>query len=214
MINKGFTKVACITMLVLMTMATATAGNKLPLTDGEKEWLEQVDPIITLKEKKVFKKRLTNHQIREEYMDLFWAKRDPDLTTEVNEFKEAYLVRLAEADKKWAYQNSRPGTMTMKELYIMLGEPTRRTSGMEPAFSRTLHPRTFRTGHFPETWEYRNVGYGFRHKKLIIQFIPTSTFGDFVALSDKAGEHFLNTLRKRLVVSPDLETPMVTTPES
>jgi len=60
---------------------------------------------------------------RGEFITDFWKRRDPNLETKVNEFRQQYYTRLAIADK--AYKSGIPGWMTDRgRIYILLGPPT------------------------------------------------------------------------------------------
>ena len=58
------------------------------------------------------------------FIDLFWAKRDPNLDTVFNEFKADFDAKVAAADKQFGYEGNQ-GSMTdrARVLYIM-GRPS------------------------------------------------------------------------------------------
>lgn len=62
------------------------------------------------------------------FMELFWAKRDPDLNTRVNEFKVDFEARVKAADKMFSLERT-PGSLTDRgRVLILLGKPTRATN--------------------------------------------------------------------------------------
>src|SRR3977135_684227 len=58
-----------------------------------KEWPKEVGPIITEAEQTAFKKLRTNEE-RENFIERFWAIRDPDPDTQENEYKDEYYERM------------------------------------------------------------------------------------------------------------------------
>ncbi|MDJ0841942.1 MAG: GWxTD domain-containing protein [Acidobacteriota bacterium] len=205
MLHKVIKRTVWTMMVALMAAPVATAGNKLPLNDSEKEWLESVSYIITHQEQKAFRKKMKTHAEREAYIEYFWARRDTNPATEVNEFKEAYLERLKNADKYLTYRNSRWNYLSMKELYMLLGKPDRRQLGTDFTIMGTNRIPLRYSLAPPEVWEYRDVGYGFRKNTLKVQFLATSSFGDYIAITDPITERFLESLKAKLIVNPDPE---------
>src|ERR1051325_10833790 len=55
-----------------------------------RDWIDKDVPyIITEGERAAFKKLKTNEE-REQFIELFWRRRDPDPDTDENEFREEY----------------------------------------------------------------------------------------------------------------------------
>jgi len=80
--------------------------------------------LFTKEERKAIEK-LTSEQELAKFMELFWAKRDPDLNTQVNEFKLDFEARVKAADKMFSYKDV-PGSLTDRgRVLILLGKPTR-----------------------------------------------------------------------------------------
>src|SRR5204862_541412 len=60
------------------------------------------------------------------FVELFWARRDPTPETPVNELRQQFEQRIAEADKRYGFRNT-PGSVTDQGLaYVLFGEPTER----------------------------------------------------------------------------------------
>ncbi len=207
MTNRPVIKLIAIPVLLALLVPSVAAAPRLPYNDAEKAWLEQVAPIITAKERRAFRQKMTTHEARAQYIEIFWAKRDPDLGTPVNEFKEAYLERLAYAEANFDKHDARIPSLSMYQLYLMLGEPDRKSYWLDPVMfsTSTFRYRGYRT-HPPELWEYKDPGYGFARNTLKVQFIATSSFGDYVAYTDSYyTEHFLDNLKHKLIVNPEIE---------
>ncbi|MEM8930069.1 MAG: gamma-glutamylcyclotransferase, partial [Acidobacteriota bacterium] len=66
-----------------------------PLTADEKQWLFEVDPLITAAERALFRSLRRSHQ-RDAFQREFWKVRDPYPRTVRNELKERWPIRLAE----------------------------------------------------------------------------------------------------------------------
>ncbi|MBS3818163.1 GWxTD domain-containing protein [bacterium] len=97
---------------------------KQKLPPGDKEFLSKVRYIITSKERKIFLE-LPDEE-REEFKKEFWKRRDPDPTTEVNEFKREYFNRMERANQLFLSEG-RPGWQTDRgRIYILFGPPTNR----------------------------------------------------------------------------------------
>src|SRR5690606_29958775 len=68
--------------------------------DYYEKWLrEDVKYIITDEEKAVFR-NLTTPEEKEQFIEQFWFRRDPDPRTPVNEFKDEHYRRIAYANER------------------------------------------------------------------------------------------------------------------
>lgn len=87
-----------------------------------KDWLEKdVAYIITDQERAAFKKLATDEE-REQFIEQFWRRRDPDPDTDENEFREEYYERIAYANEN--FSSGIPGWKTDRgRIYIMYGKP-------------------------------------------------------------------------------------------
>src|SRR5205085_5452728 len=87
-----------------------------------KKWMDNdVAYIITDEERNAFKKLQTDEE-RENFIENFWRRRDPDPDTEENEFREEYYERIAYANEHFA--SGIPGWRTDRgRIYIAWGKP-------------------------------------------------------------------------------------------
>jgi GWxTD domain-containing protein len=87
-----------------------------------KKWLdEEVPYIITPEEKAAFKKLSTDEE-REQFIEQFWERRNPNPGSPENEFKEEYYRRIAYANEH--FSSGIPGWKTDRgRIYIMYGPP-------------------------------------------------------------------------------------------
>jgi GWxTD domain-containing protein len=83
-----------------------------------KKWLsEEVPYIITGEERAAFKKLSTDDE-REQFIENFWERRNPNPGSPENEFKEEYYRRIAYANEHYA--SGIPGWKTDRgRIYIM-----------------------------------------------------------------------------------------------
>lgn len=97
------------------------------LSEKYEEWADgPASYIMTRKEQKQFKK-LKSDAEAEKFIDLFWARRDPDLETAVNEYKADFNLRVEAADEQFGYAKS-SGAMTDRgRTLILMGPPSRQS---------------------------------------------------------------------------------------
>lgn len=123
-----------------------------------KKWLdEDVLYIITSEERDTFK-YLTTDEERENFIEQFWTRRNPDPREASNEFKAEHYRRIAYANERFA--SGVPGWKTDRgRIYILYGEP----DGKESHPSGGSYQREFwegggQTSVYPfERWRYRHI---------------------------------------------------------
>ncbi|MGB6866919.1 MAG: GWxTD domain-containing protein, partial [Candidatus Aminicenantaceae bacterium] len=87
----------------------------------DKDWHNRVRYIITKEESHIFLD-LPDEE-REQFIEEFWKRRDPDPNTEENEFQMEYFKRMDEADNLFMSEG-KPGWMTDRgRIYILFGPP-------------------------------------------------------------------------------------------
>ncbi len=85
------------------------------------DFLSKVRYIITGQEEKTFLKLPDSE--KDQFIEEFWKRRDPEPETEENEFKTEYLKRVEEAAKLFA-RESKAGWLTDRgRIYILFGPP-------------------------------------------------------------------------------------------
>src|SRR6476660_1254618 len=143
-----------------------------------KNWLEQdVSYIITDEERKAFKALKTDEE-RDQFIENFWLRRDPDPDTPENEYKEQYFERVQYANEK--FSSGVPGWRTDRgRIYIMYGKPDELESHPAGgAYDRPSWEGGGSTSTFPfETWWYRYIeGIG---SDIEIEFVDPSGSGEY-----------------------------------
>src|SRR5437762_1307475 len=150
-----------------------------------KKWLdEDVRYIITDEEKSAFK-QLSNDEERDNFIEAFWARRDPTPDTVENEFKEEHYSRIAYSNEHFAA--GIPGWKTDRgRMYIMYGKPDEieaHPSGGN--YERPMEEGGGSTSTFPfEQWRYRYLeGVG---QEVIIEFVDTCMCGEYHMTMDRS----------------------------
>lgn len=142
------------------------------------KWLnEDVVYIITDEEREVFDKLSTSEE-KDRFIEQFWRRRDSNLTTAINEYKEEHYRRIAYANQKFG--SGIPGWKTDRgRIYIMFGEPAQVEyfSG-GGNYVRPSNEGGGRTATYPfEKWRYRHLeGIG---DDIEIEFVDRSWSGEF-----------------------------------
>lgn len=94
---------------------------RLQLDPESQRFYEYARLIMTGEEDKIFS-QLTDAASRQEFIEEFWAKRDPDPETEENEFKNEFYRRIDYANKH--FREGVPGWKTDRgRIYIYMGPP-------------------------------------------------------------------------------------------
>jgi GWxTD domain-containing protein len=143
-----------------------------------KKWLqEEVPYVITDEERGAFKKLSTDEE-REQFIEQFWERRNPNPGSPENEFKEEYYRRIAYANEHYA--SGIPGWKSDRgRIYIMYGPADEIES--HPSGGSYLRPPEEgggETSTFPfETWRYRYIdGIG---TNIILEFVDPTMTGEF-----------------------------------
>ena len=150
-----------------------------------KKWLdEDVRYIITDEERAAFK-QLSNDEERDNFIEAFWARRDPTPDTVENEYKEEHYARIAYANEHFAA--GIPGWKTDRgRMYIMYGKPDEIDSHPSGGtYERPMEEGGGETSTYPfETWRYRYLeGVG---QEIIIEFVDTCMCGDYHMTIDRS----------------------------
>jgi len=165
----------------LQAQENARRNDKLQQEEATKyfeRWLNQeVVYIISREEKEAFLK-LTTDDEREQFIEQFWFRRDPDPKTAINEFKEEHYRRIAYANER--YESGEPGWKTDRgRIYILHGPP----AAIEPhptggPYDRPLWEGGGTTVSFPfEVWRYGHIdGIG---DDIEIEFVDPSYSGEY-----------------------------------
>jgi len=150
-----------------------------------KKWVdEDVRWIITDQELKAFKS-LSNDEERDNFIEQFWRRRNPDPDSPENEFREENYRRIAYANEHFAA--GKPGWKTDRgHMYIAYGKPDSIESHPSGgSYERPMDEGGGETSTFPfETWHYRYIeGIG---ENIDIEFVDTCMCGDYHMTLDRS----------------------------
>jgi GWxTD domain-containing protein len=158
---------------------------KNELHGSYKTWLDQdVRWIITDEEAKAFK-NLANDEERDQFIEQFWLRRNPNPESPENEFRDEHYARIAYANEHFAA--GKPGWMTDRgHIYISFGKPDSIDSHPSGgSYQRPMEEGGGETSTFPfEVWHYRylpSVG-----DNIDIEFVDTCMCGDYHATMDRS----------------------------
>ncbi|MDA2926559.1 GWxTD domain-containing protein, partial [Acidobacteria bacterium AH-259-G07] len=145
--------------------------------DRYKRWLEtDVKYIIAPEEKGVFSS-LTIDDERDAFIEQFWRRRDPDLSTSLNEYKEEHYRRIAYANER--FKSGISGWRTDRgRIYIMFGPSDEIKSHVGGHYRREPYEGGGYTQAFPfEIWRYNYIeGVG---SDVEIEFVDPTMTGEF-----------------------------------
>jgi len=143
-----------------------------------KKWLDEEVPYIITNEERAAFKKLTTDDEREQFIENFWERRNPNPGSPENEFKEEYYRRIAYANEH--YQSGIEGWRTDRgRVYIMYGPPDE----LEDHDAGGTYERPFQEGGgttstYPfELWRYRYIdGIG---TNVVLEFVDPTMTGEF-----------------------------------
>lgn len=108
-------------MITVLILGRCGFRGSVELDPESKDFYEYARLIMSKHEKNIFH-LFPDKASREEFIEDFWAKRDPDPYTEENEFKEEFYQRIEYANKR--FHEGVPGWKTDRgRIYIYLGPP-------------------------------------------------------------------------------------------
>ncbi|MEW6125484.1 MAG: GWxTD domain-containing protein [Acidobacteriota bacterium] len=188
-----FKKICCLTLVLFIAVGSAPtilAQDDKPKKDSKegkrkeelksvyKRWLdEDVTYIITDDERKAFKALKTDEE-RDQFIEQFWLRRDPDPDTPENEYKDQYFERIQYANEHYA--SGIPGWRTDRgRIYVMFGKPDQIESHPSGgSYDRPSYEGGGSTSTYPfEIWWYRYIeGIG---SDIEIEFVDPSGSGEY-----------------------------------
>jgi GWxTD domain-containing protein len=150
-----------------------------------KKWLdEDVRWIITDEETKAFK-NLANDEERDQFIEQFWLRRNPNPDSPDNEFRDEHYARIAYANEHFAA--GKPGWLTDRgHIYIAYGKPDSIDSHPSGGnYDRPMEEGGGNTSTYPfEIWHYRYLeGVG---DNIDIEFVDSCMCGDYHATIDRS----------------------------
>jgi len=150
-----------------------------------KKWVdEDVRWIITDQELAAFKS-LSNDEERDQFIENFWLRRNPNPDSPENEYREEHYARIAYANEHFAA--GKPGWKTDRgHIWIAYGKPDSTDSHPSGgSYERPMEEGGGNTSTFPfEIWHYRYLeGIG---DNIDIEFVDTCMCGDYHMTIDRS----------------------------
>jgi GWxTD domain-containing protein len=145
--NRRTFRLAVVFVFVALALGSACRLYNLEkkLSPGHADFLNKARYIITAKERRAFLDLADT--AKDAFIDEFWKKRDPDPSTEENEFRDEYEGRIKRANEIF-FSEGIPGWLTDRgRIHILFGPPTDKLTNpasQDPA------------GRCSETWYYGN----------------------------------------------------------
>ncbi len=108
----------------MLLLAAVAAAPSLAALDKHKDWEKSPEYayLATDDEKKEWKK-IASDQDAERFIALFWARRDPDLKTPQNEFRERFDTLVKKADEFFPLGRKRGALTERGKALILIGPP-------------------------------------------------------------------------------------------
>ena len=158
---------------------------KNELKGSYKTWVDQdVKWIITDQELDAFK-HLANDEERDQFIESFWLRRNPNPDSPENEYREEHYARIEYANEHFAAGKS--GWRTDRgHMYIAYGKPDSIDSHPSGGnYERPMEEGGGNTSTFPfEIWHYRYLeGIG---DNIDIEFVDTCQCGDYHMTLDRS----------------------------
>jgi GWxTD domain-containing protein len=172
--------------------------------------------LLTSGERKAYA-QVKNDAEAQAFIDLFWAKRDPDLNTIQNEFKLDFDVRVEAADKQFSTGSLKGSLSDRAKVLIVMGRPL----GAQTLPPGTEEEETTRPGLLErgatQVWLYTKDGKPATKRSDEIRFYFTETkpeAGDFILdrndRRNAVGLKLLASRPEQLILNPKLtEVPRV-----
>jgi GWxTD domain-containing protein len=105
-----------------MTLMIWTAGNSgAQLAEEYTGYFEGPEGLLLTKQERKQWKKVSSDKEAEQFIQLFWARRDPDLKTRINEFKLEFERRVEYADSNWGFADVRGAMSDRGKVLILLG---------------------------------------------------------------------------------------------
>jgi GWxTD domain-containing protein len=141
------------------------------------EWAQEDVAYIITPEELTALRHLSTNEEREEFIEQFWARRNPDPDSPENTFKEEHYRRIAYANEH--FSTGVPGWKTDRgRIYIVWGPPDEIDSHPNGADKRPLEEGGGSIDTYPyEDWRYRRLeGVG---DNVILEFVDPHMTGDY-----------------------------------
>ena len=156
-----------------------------------RKWLDEEVSYIILPEERTAFLQLSTNEEREQFIEQFWQRRNPNPDLAENSFKEEHYRRITYANERFA--SGIPGWKTDRgRIYIMWGKPDEIESHPAGgAYSRPMEEGGGETSTYPfEKWRYRYLeGIG---NDVNLEFVDPSGSGEYRLTMDPSEKDALS----------------------
>lgn len=214
-----------LSIIVLLFANTAAAQ----LSKAYGQYFEGPEGFLLTKQERKAWKEVTTDAEAEEFIALFWAKRDPDLSTVVNEFRLDFDQRVKAADILYGYESMRGALSDRACVLILLGKYSRRNNFPPGAVASDVQsPGTatmddsrmvpsgslYQNRGSTEIWEYWREDLPVRiGQNFVVAYFLETEVDDNDYVLDRSNSSLMHVLGKApeaLIVNPDLtEVPPI-----
>jgi GWxTD domain-containing protein len=116
--QKGLILVACFVLVCFFAPVV-----EAQLSDEYRDWADgPAGFLLTKKEKKQWSK-ITSDAEAEQFIELFWARRNPDPTSSFNPFKAEFESKVRYAEENFSYGSHSGATSDRAKVLILMGRP-------------------------------------------------------------------------------------------
>lgn len=112
-------------LLAAAALAAPAAADPAQLSEPYREWGEGPVQWLMTSEEQAEWQRLGSDQEAEQFVRLFWARRDPTPDTELNEYRRDFEQRAAYAEQQFATKATRGSMSDRGRVLLLLGPPKR-----------------------------------------------------------------------------------------
>ena len=214
-----------ISALVLFAFLVSAAAPAMAALDKYKDWEKspEFQYLTTDAEKKDWKKVASDEEA-EKFIALFWVRRDPDIKTPRNEFRERFDALVKLADERFVLGKKR-GALTERGKALILIGPPKEITAKQTSSADTPFAGTGGAGGVSGTGGGASMLYTFVYDKAHlpvwadvqsqeIKFIVDVGLGTESLLDMSPARRFENKAVQMAIVNPDLkEVPVYKTRE-
>lgn len=190
----------------VLVMSAGVAGAQM--SQSYRDWPNGPEGFLLTRAEDRAYQLLTSDVQAQAFIDVFWAKRDPDLKSADNDFKINLEYRVEYADDNFGVGDLRGAMTDRGRVLILMGFPTEVLRGEGPGVGRGRRPAVV------EVWKYEgdDLPAGFKGDKLEFMFSEAQPdSGDFRL--DRGNRQVMRALDgqpEALLLHPDLtEVPEV-----
>lgn len=149
--------------------------------DKYDKWVDEDVKVLISKEEKDAFKKLKSEAEKDQFINDFWAKRDPSPKTPENEFRKAYEERLKVVNEKLSGGTKKAVDTDMGKTLLLLGNST------EQKVEQSDPPR--------QTWIYSGLPEPMKLKDIKIEFVGDPEEGGFEFANSKDANAILEKAR-------------------